>query len=76
MDNEKMVRQANQIAGYFEVYPQARAEEGVRGHIRKFWEPRMRAQLIKYADAGGKGLHPLVQKAIADLKDEIDQAVS
>lgn len=70
MDSDKMVRQANQIAQYFKVYPQARAEEGVRGHIRKFWEPRMRAQLIEYHDNGGEGLHPLVSTAVVAIKAE------
>jgi formate dehydrogenase subunit delta len=75
MEDAKMVHMANEIAKYFSVYPQARAEEGVRGHIRKFWEPRMRTQLINYAGAGGEGLHPLVAKAAADLKAEIEQPV-
>jgi len=66
------VRQANQIAEYFKVYPQARAEEGVEGHIRKFWEPRMRAQLLEYAANGGAGLHPLVLTAIESIR--ADQA--
>jgi len=70
MDSDKMVRQANQIAQYFSAYPQARAEEGVRGHIRKFWEPRMRAQLIEYYESGGEGLHPLVRTAVAAIKAE------
>ena len=70
MDSDKMVRQANQIAQYFSVYPQARAEEGVRGHIRKFWEPRMRAQLIEHYDNGGDGFHPLVSTAVAAIKAE------
>jgi len=67
MDNQKMVHQLNQIAAYFEIYPQQRAEEGVEGHIRKFWEPRMRRQLIDYS---GEGLHPLVRKAVANLRTE------
>lgn len=75
MDEHKMVRQANQIAEYFKAYPQERAEEGVRGHIRKFWEPRMRAQLIAFVGAGGEGLHPLVQTAVASIKAETEQAV-
>ncbi|MES1923673.1 formate dehydrogenase subunit delta [Salinisphaera sp. T31B1] len=68
MDDDKMVRQANQIADYFKVYPQQRAEEGVEGHIRKFWEPRMKAQLLAYAAAGGEGLHPLVLAAIDSIR--------
>jgi formate dehydrogenase subunit delta len=70
MESDKMVRQANQIAQYFSAYPQARAEEGVLGHIKKFWEPRMRRQLIEYAGDGGEGLHELVLKAVAALRDE------
>ena len=74
MDSDKMVRQANQIAQYFSAYPQARAEEGVRGHIRKFWEPRMRTQLIEYHEGGGEGLHPLVSTAVAAIKAETRQS--
>ncbi|MES1934219.1 formate dehydrogenase delta subunit [Salinisphaera shabanensis T35B1] len=70
MESDKMVRQANQIAQYFSVYPQARAEEGVHGHIRKFWEPRIRTQLIEYVAAGGNGLHELVHTAVDSLRDE------
>ena len=68
MDENKMVRQANQIAEYFKVYPQDRAEQGVLGHISKFWAPRMRDQLVRYSEAGGDGLHPLVEKAALDLR--------
>ncbi|MDA3919357.1 MAG: formate dehydrogenase subunit delta [Salinisphaera sp.] len=71
MDSQKMVHQANQIAAYFEVYPQQRAEEEVETHIRKFWEPRIRTQLINYP---GDGLHPLVQKAVAALKNDTGQS--
>lgn len=75
MDNGKMVHRANEIAAYFNAYPQARAEDGVETHIRKFWEPRIRAQLVRYAESGGKGLHPLVMKAAQALKADISQAV-
>ncbi|MES1941517.1 hypothetical protein T5B8_14825 [Salinisphaera sp. T5B8] len=70
MNNDKMVRQANQIAQYFSAYPQARAEEGVLGHIRKFWEPRLRRQLVAYVADGGNGLHALVHSAVNALRDE------
>lgn len=67
MNDQKMVHQANQIAAYFEIYPQQRAESGVEDHIRKFWEPRIRTQLINYS---GDDLHPLVKKAVDNLKAE------
>lgn len=75
MDDGKMVHRANQMAAYFSAYPQARAEEETETHIRKFWEPRIRAQLIGYVERGGDELHPLVVKAAEALKADTDQAV-
>ena len=58
-----MVHMANQIALYFAAYPHQEAVAGVADHLKKFWEKRMRAQLHRYADGGGAGLHPLVIEA-------------
>ncbi|NJK46786.1 MAG: formate dehydrogenase subunit delta, partial [Pleurocapsa sp. SU_196_0] len=30
-------------------------------HIRSFWEPRFRQQLLDYAESGGAGLHDVIQ---------------
>lgn len=70
MHTDKMIREANRIAKYFEVYPQDRAQEGVTGHIRSFWEPRMRRQLVDYVHEGGAELHPLVVGAANALEAE------
>lgn len=75
MNDGKMVHYANQMAAYFSAYPQARAESEVETHIRKFWEPRIRGQLIQYVDAGGDELHPLVVKAAKALKADLDEPV-
>lgn len=74
MDNEKMVRMANQVAAYFEVYPEERAWEGVRDHIRNFWPPIMRTQLVAYNVSDGAGLHPLVRRA-ADAMPETSSLI-
>lgn len=60
MNDQKMVHRANQIALYFQAYPQERAREGVYDHVQRFWPPSMRAQLAAYKADGGEGLHPLV----------------
>jgi formate dehydrogenase subunit delta len=60
MTPEKMVHMANQIALFFAGYPEDEAVAGVADHIKKFWEPRMRAQLQAHLAAGGADLHPLV----------------
>jgi formate dehydrogenase subunit delta len=63
-----MVHKANQISLFFASYPQDEAVAGVADHLKKFWEPRMRRQLIEYIDDGGQGLHPLVPPAVALIK--------
>ncbi len=67
-----MIRQVNQIAAYFEVYPEQRAEEGVRGHIQKFMAPTLRQQLLDYVAEGGEGLDPLVLKAARSIEVKTD----
>ncbi|MBI4693850.1 MAG: formate dehydrogenase subunit delta [Gammaproteobacteria bacterium] len=59
---------ANDIGDYFAAEPdQAQAVEGVTSHIRRFWDPRMRKQIIAYYQTGGEALKPLVKHAIARL---------
>ncbi|MCB2133006.1 MAG: formate dehydrogenase subunit delta, partial [Rhodobacteraceae bacterium] len=53
MSPEKMVYMANQIATFFKTQPGEDAAARIAGHIRDFWEPRMRAQLRAHVEAGG-----------------------
>ncbi len=62
-----MVHKANQIALFFASYPRDEAVAGVADHLQKFWEPRMRRQIIDYVAAGGAGLHELVPEAVSRL---------
>jgi formate dehydrogenase subunit delta len=58
MDVERLVSMANQIGDFFAAYPAGQREEGVRNHLRNYWDPRMRAALLAHVAAtGGKGLH-------------------
>lgn len=59
-----MMHRANEIARFWEPYPHEEAVAGVATHIRSFWEPRFRRQLVEYAETGGAGLHPLVVEAV------------
>ena len=45
---------ANQIALFFASYPKDEAVAGVTDHFKKFWEPRMRKQIIEYVAHGGE----------------------
>ena len=43
MDVQRLVAMANDIAAFFDSEPdKSVAAEGVRLHMQKFWEPRMR----------------------------------
>jgi formate dehydrogenase subunit delta len=69
MDVQRLVSMANDIASYFASEPDR--DLGIAGfanHLRKFWDPRMRRQIIAYSDAGGDGLLELARAGIARLK--------
>jgi formate dehydrogenase subunit delta len=59
-----MVHNANQIALYFASFPREEAIKGVLDHLHKFWERRMKDQLLDYIGRGGTGLHELVLEAV------------
>jgi formate dehydrogenase subunit delta len=59
MNDADMVRMVNQIAAYYRSYPHEEAVEGIAGHLRSFWDPRMRAKLSAHLEAGGEGLDDL-----------------
>jgi formate dehydrogenase subunit delta len=63
-----MVHNANQIALNFAGFPREKAIEGVRDHIQRFWERRMKDQLIDYIAHGGTGLHELVLEAVKRME--------
>jgi formate dehydrogenase subunit delta len=67
MDEGKMVHLVNQIALFFQSYPEEEAVAGVADHIKRFWPVRMRQQLFDYVTNGGAGLHALVAPAVLTL---------
>ena len=62
-----MVHMANQIALFFAPYPRAEAVAGIKDHLNRFWEPRMREQILDYVAHGGSGLHELALEAVKQL---------
>lgn len=67
MQNADLVRMSTQIAQFFEPYPAEEAVAGVADHIRGFWTPSMRMQLVAIHGAGTPPLHPLVAQAAQRL---------
>ncbi len=68
MDDKTLVRMANQMAAFFTASGHDAGVKGIAGHIRGFWDPRMRRALYAYVDKGGEGLDPLVMDAAAALR--------
>ncbi len=76
MDVDKLVRMANQIAAFFASEPDRRlATDGVAGHLARFWEPRMRRELLARFDAGVvDGMSELVVEALRTHRARLQPA--
>ncbi len=69
MQIEKLVYMANQIGKFFAVQGNEAAIAGIADHLRKFWDPRMRRQIVAHLDAGGAGLDPNPRAAVERLRE-------
>jgi formate dehydrogenase subunit delta len=67
MEDRDLIRMANQIGDYFKAYPEDQALKEISGHIKSFWDPRMRKNLADIVARGGKDLQPIVLKAVKGL---------
>jgi formate dehydrogenase subunit delta len=69
MNVEHLVRMANEIGAFYAT--ESSGEDAVRNiatHLQRFWEPRMRVQILDHLAAGGEGLDPPVREAVARLE--------
>ncbi len=64
---DRLVLMANQIGRFFAHQGPDRAPDAIADHLRKFWDPRMRAGLQAHVAAGGTGLDPLPLLAVSLL---------
>lgn len=78
MDIENLVKMANRIGQFFESMPDAEeASREIALHLRKFWEPRMRAALLAHLDErDGEGLSPVVRQAVLAHRDQLAVAAA
>lgn len=68
MSLDKLVYMANQIGKFFDSQGREQAAAGTADHIQKFWDPRMRTQILAHLEAGGQGLEPVVRTALERVK--------
>ncbi len=68
MDIERLVTMANQIGTFFEsASTRDEAIDSIAQHLKNFWEPRMRKEIIEYVDRGDGALKDVVREAVLRL---------
>jgi formate dehydrogenase subunit delta len=68
MNIHQLVTMANDISTFFDSEVGAtEASKSVASHISRFWDPRMREQIIAHAAAGGDGLKASALAAVRAL---------
>lgn len=61
---------ANDIGAFFDAdSDKAEAARSVANHLKKFWDPRMRREILVHYREGGAGLNSLARSAVALLAD-------
>jgi formate dehydrogenase subunit delta len=69
MSHDKLAYMANQIGRFFAHQREEQAVAAINDHIRKFWDPRMRKQIVDELDTAE--LDPRVRQAVERLKDPV-----
>jgi len=69
MNIDLLIKMANEISAYFAAEPDAeQAVRDVAGHLKRYWEPRMRRQIITYyEERQGAGLNDLALRGVGLL---------
>ena len=76
MDLDNLIVMANKIGQFFAAMPDRdEALAGIAEHVKKFWEPRMRAQILAQLDAGTAGeLSDIVRSALVAHRERLQPA--
>jgi formate dehydrogenase subunit delta len=76
MDIQQLIKMANNIASFFESEPDVtKGAKSVADHLKNFWDPRMRREILRYAnEQGGKGLKGIVLEALRAHRERLGDA--
>jgi formate dehydrogenase subunit delta len=70
MNIHNLVTMANDIGNFFDSELGAKdAPQGIATHISRYWDPRMRTQIIQHVATGGEGLSPSALAAVRTLPE-------
>ena len=72
MNIDLLIKMANEIGEFFAgTAPPPEAAGAVANHLKRYWDPRMRAQMISYYEQRqGAGLSDIALSAVAQLADQ------
>jgi formate dehydrogenase subunit delta len=70
MSPDKLAYMANQIGRFFAHQPHDKAVTAIEQHLRRFWDPRMRAGIVANQDGDAVRLDPWVREAVERLKEQ------
>lgn len=70
MNIERLVTMVNDISHYFAAdSDHVAGAAAIADHLKRFWEPGMRKQIVAHLAAGGEGLEPLAKKGVEKLSE-------
>lgn len=68
MKIERLVKMVNDISDFFNSEADKEvAVQGIKNHILRSWDPRMRNEILTYCHQDGSALSDLAKKAVALL---------
>jgi formate dehydrogenase subunit delta len=74
MNVGQLTKMVNDIAAFFESESgRDKAIEDVASHMHRFWDPRMRREIVAYYAKGGDGLTEISRAAVAKLAQTAHQ---
>jgi formate dehydrogenase subunit delta len=75
MNIDHMIKMANEISSFWQGEVGDAAPNEVATHLKRYWEPRMRAQMIAYyEERHGAGLSDVALKAVQLLATQAKAA--
>jgi len=71
MKTERLIKMANDISDFFNAESDKElAADGVKKHILRSWDPRMRNAIILYCQQDGSALSNIAKAAIVKMSAE------
>jgi len=70
MHTDYLIKMVNEIAAFFasESGP-SQAPKDVAAHLKRYWDPRMRREIVAHYQNGAAGLTDIARAGIAVLSD-------